>query len=62
MLLNCQSALSSPSASATTRQTLHQPSPTNDMAPPTPPAFSGPDMFYIIMALSVLARVIVSPR
>jgi hypothetical protein len=61
MVLNCQFALSSAPASAPTRPTIHQPSSPN-ITPPTPPAFSGPDMFYTIMALSVLVRVIVSPR
>jgi hypothetical protein len=34
------------------------PKSTPNITPPAPPEFSGPDMFYIMMALSVLVRVI----
>ncbi|KAM3101098.1 hypothetical protein ACKFKF_09800 [Phormidesmis sp. 146-12] len=61
MVFNCQFTLSSPASSSTASQTISQTSPSAAIAPPTPPVFSGNDMFYIIIALSVLIRVIVNP-
>lgn len=61
MVYNYQSALSSPPSSSAASQTMSQTSLSTAIAPPTPPVFAGNDMFYIIIALSVLIRVIVSP-
>ncbi|GEM_PF-1951884 len=64
MVHDRQFALSSPQASSTTSQTsqpIRQTSPSDSIALPTPPPFSGTDAFYIIIAISVLVRVIVSP-
>jgi hypothetical protein len=52
--------VSSPQSPLTTNQTRSQTNPGVFIAPPLPPIFSGTDVFYIILALSVLVRVIVS--
>jgi hypothetical protein len=40
---------------------MSQMNPGAAIPPPTPPTVAGTDVFYIIIALSVLVRVIVSP-
>lgn len=59
MVYNSQSSF--PLSSSTTSQTISQSSSDVPVASPTRSSFSGTDVFYIILAISVLVRVIVSP-
>jgi len=61
MLHACQFTLASPPLASTASQTSSQNNPSTPITPPPLPAFSGADGFYIIMAIAVLVRVIVSP-
>ena len=61
MVHACQFVLAPPPSSSTTNQTMSQMNPGAAIPPPTSPTVAGTDVFYIIIALSVLVRVIVSP-
>ncbi len=61
MLHACQFTLASPPSASTVGQTSSQNNPSTPITPLPLSAFSGADGFYIIMAIAVLVRVIVSP-
>lgn len=52
--------VSLPRSTSPISPTLSQPSLNVPIAPPTPPSVAGSDGFYLIIALAVLIRVIVS--